>query len=221
MLVSTHTAQAPQKPTHADPHVRDHLWSIERTPRDSRRAIGLRRCRRRAHKRSTEASAFHCFPCLRWFPYSFSKRGTAWTSARFRAGQIPNPYPSHYRTAFASSRILHPHPPGPHLRSAYLRSAQANRNDPGPTAGSVPILARLRLRPTSVWPSVASRRASPSRLASRCARLAARDSPDSLVARGRSSRGICPCHSFRAMPGHKPPAVAEESLCPMEAAWSA
>jgi len=39
----------------------------------------------------------------------FSQRNTRWTSAPFRAGQILNPYPSHYEAAFASSCISVPH----------------------------------------------------------------------------------------------------------------
>ncbi len=46
----------------------------------------------------------------------FSQRNTRRTSAPFRAGQILNPYPSHYRTAFASSCILLPHLPQCALR---------------------------------------------------------------------------------------------------------
>ncbi len=39
----------------------------------------------------------------------FSQRDTRWTSAPFRAGRILNPYPSHYRMAFACSSISNPH----------------------------------------------------------------------------------------------------------------
>ncbi len=41
---------------------------------------------------------------------AFSQRDTRPTSAPFRAGQILNPYPPHYRIAFASSGISIPHP---------------------------------------------------------------------------------------------------------------
>jgi len=51
---------------------------------------------------------------------TFSQRNTRWTSARFRAKQIPNPYPIHYRSAFASSSLLLLHSQKPSLRSACL-----------------------------------------------------------------------------------------------------
>ena len=91
-------------------------------------------------EKALTSNATRCSSSLRQFlrPQAISQRGTSWKSARFRAGQIPNPYPPHYRTAFACSRILPPHPLGRHLRSAYLRSARTSRNDPGLAAGSVP-----------------------------------------------------------------------------------
>jgi len=39
----------------------------------------------------------------------FSSSSTRWKFARFRGGQILNPYPPHYRAAFAFSIILYPH----------------------------------------------------------------------------------------------------------------
>ncbi len=46
----------------------------------------------------------------------FSQRNTGRTSAPFRTGQSLNPYPPHYKTAFASSDIS-----GPHLQQCALR----------------------------------------------------------------------------------------------------
>jgi hypothetical protein len=58
------------------------------------------------------------FPSLK-IPQILSQRNTGRKSAHFHAGQILNPYPHRYGTAFAFSDIPYPHPRRRSLRFAF------------------------------------------------------------------------------------------------------
>ena len=72
-------------------------------------------------------TAVICFPIFKDSPYSLAKKHlpgcncnhTRRMSAPFWAGQSLNPYPIHYRSAFAFSSILRPHPHQCALRFTY------------------------------------------------------------------------------------------------------
>lgn len=80
------------------------------------------------------------------------QRDTYWTSARFRATQIPNVYPGHYSSAFASSSILSCTSIGfPCGRLAWEDSSESERlqpfhdmRDPGEKIGPSPCLAQIQ-----------------------------------------------------------------------------
>jgi len=70
------------------------------------------------------ASADRCRSPSSAFPSSeipqiLSQGNTGRKSAHFRAGQILNPYPHHYSTAFAFSDILYHAPPSAHLAARF------------------------------------------------------------------------------------------------------
>ena len=68
------------------------------------------------------ATAVICFVCSVGWPISLVMQDPHGKSARFRVGRCChrlNPYPPHYRMAFASSGVPYPHPYRPPLRLAF------------------------------------------------------------------------------------------------------
>ena len=82
-------------------------------------------------------------------PNSLTMRHQPWKSARFRVGQILNPYRSHYSIAFASFGILYPHRLRLTLRSAFQSPPWCWSNTGLPCSTSYSVWVRLLFDPGS------------------------------------------------------------------------
>ena len=103
LVISHHTAQASLNVTLMEPPANESLGLIDFAIQAGSHSA----FRRKAH--TLAKGRVHLLSSLSAVLPVFSQRDTRWTSAPFRAGQILNPYPPHYRMAFASSSISSPH----------------------------------------------------------------------------------------------------------------